>query len=326
MSPKYDKVIIFGPTGDVGGAAALEASKRNATVWLAMRHVTKPIAAISSIREHSALFHRVQADLMDPDSVKSAIAQSGARTAFVYLMFGMPTMEPTFRAMKDAGLEHVVFLSVFSIHPDEDKSRISPARVIPFVHAQAEIAIEQAGLSYTTLRVGQFSSNILKQGIDRSKTPWEANIVMDKSPRDNISPDDIGKVAGAMLVDPVVMASPQVIYLLGPSLLDESQMVSAVGRISGVEITVHEHTPAEMAAFLKGLGMPLPLMDYMQSVWEGDEWWTGDLPFPGLEYPEVLQNVKKYSGYEPETFEQYVAARIGLSGELESREARNGQY
>ncbi|KAJ4387541.1 hypothetical protein N0V93_008136 [Gnomoniopsis smithogilvyi] len=310
MPSKYDKVIIFGPTGDVGGAAALEASKRSATVWLAMRQIEKSIATIPIAQEHSGTFHRVQADLTEPESVKVAIRQSGARAAFVYLVFGIPSMEPTFLAMKDAGIEHVVFLSTFSIRPNEDRARIPQARIIPLVHAQAELAIEKAGLSYTTLRAGQFASNILKQGIDRSKTPWEANVVIDKTPRDNISPDDIGKVAGAMLVDPVAEMRKHVIYLLGPSLLHERQMVELVERIAGRDITVCEHTPAEMAGFLKGLGMPPPLMDYMRSVWAGEEWWTGDGTLNGLDYAEVMGNIQKYSGYEPETFEQYVAAHL----------------
>lgn len=310
MSPKYDKVIIFGPTGDVGGAAALEANKLNATVWLAMRQITKPIGAIPPPKERSGNFHRTQADLADPESVKEAVRHSGARAAFVYLMFGMQSMEPTFRAMKEAGIEHVVFLSVFSIHPHENRAQIPPARVIPFVHAQAELAIEKAGLTYTTLREGQFSSNMVKQGVDRTKTVWEANIVMDKTPRDNISPDDIGKVAGAMLVNPLADMSRHVIYLLGPSLLHEREMVEVVKAVTGRDIIIHEHAPEDMAAFLKDVGMPPPLMDYMQSVWEDKEWWTGDEAFAGLNYSEAVENVKKYSGYEPESFGQYVAAHM----------------
>lgn len=222
-------------------------------------------------------------------------------------MFGLPSMEPTFRAMKEAGIKHVVFLSVFSIHPYEDRTQIPPTRVIPFVHAQAELAIEEVGLTYTTLRVGQFSSNMLKQGIDRNKTVWEANIVREKTPRDNISPDDIGKVAGAMLVSPLAGMSRHVIYLLGPSLLHEREMAEMVKGITGRDSMIHEHTPEEMARSLKSLGMPPPLMDYMQSVWEGKEWWTGAQAFAGLDYSDVVENVKKYSGYEPESFEQYVA-------------------
>lgn len=310
MPLRYDNVIIFGPTGDVGGAAALEASKRNATVWLAMRQITKPIAIIPPDLEHSSKFRRVEADLTNPESVKAAIKQSNARAAFVYLMFGMPSMESTFLAMKDAGIEHIVFLSTFSIHPDEDRAQISPGRIIPLLHAQAEQAIEKAGLSYTTLRAGQFASNILKQGIHRNKTPWEADIVIDKTPRDNISPDDIGKVAGAMLVNSLAETTEHVIYLLGPTLLHEREMVELVGKVAGKEIAVREHTPAEMADLLNSSGMPPPLMEYMRSVWEGEEWWTGDEAFAGLDYAEIVGNVEKYSGYQPETFEQYVAAHV----------------
>lgn len=323
----YDKVIIFGPTGAVAGAAALEASKRNATVWLAMREPTKPVPAIPLALEQqqqqqqsrgTSKFHRVQADLTDPASVHAAITTSGAKTAFAYLMFGMPSMEPTFRAMKDAGVEHVVFLSAFSIHPEEDREQIPPERVIPRLHAQAELALERVGLAYTTLRAGQFASNVLApRSIDRGPTPWEANVVVGKKgpPGDNISPGDVGKVAGAVLVrPPPVERGMLAVYLLGPSLLGERDMVEMVGRIAGRDIIVNEYTPGEMAARLKGLGMPPPVMEYMRSVWEGEEWWCaggGDgEPFAGLKYAEVLGNIKKYSGYEPETLEEYVAAHL----------------
>lgn len=309
MAPKYSPVIIFGPTGDVGGAAALEAKKLDASVWLAMRNTDKPIAAIPAAEQQSSAFHRVRADLTDPESVRAAVEQSGAKSAFVYLTFGT-SMEPSFRAMKDAGVERVVFLSSFSIHPDEDLAQVPPSRVIPYVHAQAEVAIEKVGLACTSLRGGQFASNIMKQGLDRSKTPWEANIVADLGPRDNISPSDIGKVAGAVLVGPPVDTGRHVIYLLGPQLLTEREMVEVVKRVSGQEITVHEHTPAEMAASLARRGLPDVMKDYMQLVWEGGEWWSGDKPFAALGYPEVTGNVSKYSGYEPESFESYVSANL----------------
>ena len=46
MGIKYDNVIIFGPTGAVGTAAAREAGKRGAKVWLAMRDTNKKIPGL----------------------------------------------------------------------------------------------------------------------------------------------------------------------------------------------------------------------------------------------------------------------------------------
>jgi short-subunit dehydrogenase len=69
VAVKYDNVIVFGPTGAVGGQLALEASKRDAKVWLAMRSPEKFIEGISKDEEQQGSFERIQADLSDPDSV-----------------------------------------------------------------------------------------------------------------------------------------------------------------------------------------------------------------------------------------------------------------
>lgn len=53
-------------------------------------------------------------------------------------------------------------------------------------------------------------------------------------------------------------------------------------------------------------------MDYMQSGWEVKEWRTVDKGLPGLNYRDAVENVDKYSGYELESFEQYVAAHLRL--------------
>lgn len=104
-------------------------------------------------------------------------------------------------------MEHVVSLSVISIHSAEGRAKIPPVRVIPFVHAQAELAIENIGLTHTTLQVGS----------------W---------------------------------------------------------------------------------------VDYKPSVWEGKEWWPIEKGIAGLNYYDAVENVDKYACYEPESFEQYVAAHL----------------
>jgi uncharacterized protein YbjT (DUF2867 family) len=47
-SPHFSSVLVFGATGEVGSAVALEAHARGARVTLAMRGVAKPNEWISS--------------------------------------------------------------------------------------------------------------------------------------------------------------------------------------------------------------------------------------------------------------------------------------
>ena len=100
------KVIVFGPTGQVGSATAIAAAKATTAaataataaataataeeVILAMRDVTKPLPACFRAFQDSFPgfpdFKRVQADLSDPRSVYEAVASFGGsvKRAFVY--------------------------------------------------------------------------------------------------------------------------------------------------------------------------------------------------------------------------------------------------
>lgn len=101
MAANYDNVIIFGPTGAVGRSAALEASKRGAKVWLAMRDTSKQIDQIPPEVEKAGRFTRVQADLTDPASVTKAIEKSGTKAAYLYAVHGSSDhLRGTLRALK----------------------------------------------------------------------------------------------------------------------------------------------------------------------------------------------------------------------------------
>ena len=133
MPHRYDNVIIFGPSGATGSAAAQEAAKRGAKVWLAMRD---PKKHIKTLDESVGNFERLYADLSDPESVRRAVTSSGAKSAYIYLLFeSKDGMKATIEAMKEAGIEYVVFLSSFTIRPNEDISKIDPNDFITYAHA-----------------------------------------------------------------------------------------------------------------------------------------------------------------------------------------------
>ena len=145
------KVIVFGPTGQVGSATAIAAATAAAAeeVILAMRDVTKPLPACFQTFQSSSPdfpdFQRVQADLSDPRSVYEAVASfSGSvKRAFVY---GVEKTKPsrtnpsrtggggggedtaekedeeeedymlsTFQALRQAGVDFVVLLSGYAL-------------------------------------------------------------------------------------------------------------------------------------------------------------------------------------------------------------------
>lgn len=71
----------------------------------------------------------------------------------------------------------------------------------------------------------------------------------DYTPRDNFSSDDIGRIVGATLVNPLAAVSRHVIYLLGPSMLHEETMAKAAKRNIGRDTIIHLHGPEKMTAF-----------------------------------------------------------------------------
>lgn len=303
MGIRYDNVIVFGPTGAVGGAAALEAGKRGAKVWLAMRDTNKVVDGVTSEQERDGKFVRVKADLSDPETVKQAIQLSGAKAAFVYLIHTPSGIKDAVQAMKEAGIEYVVFLSSFTISEGASIREISPEAFIPYVHAQAEVALEDISMAHTALRPGSFASNPFNMGLDVSKTPGEVYTFSEgKRTVDNIVPNDIGRVAGAVLVDRPSTSSKEIVYLYGPTLVTELEGCKIIKDFFSKEVNIVQQTPEEWTGRLKAKGFPPPLVDYLARAQTENtlDLYSGSMPARGA------ANIKKYSGYEPTSFEDFV--------------------
>ncbi len=303
MAVRYDNVIVFGPTGAVGGAAAVEAGKRGAKVWLAMRDTDKVVDGIPDEQERNGRFVRVKADLSDPETVKQAVQLSGAKAAFVYLIHDPTGIKGACQAMKEAGIEYVVFLSSFTLTEGASLREMTPEDMIPYMHAQGEVALEDISMAHTALRPGFFASNPFKLHMDASKTPYEFYAFSEgKQTFDNIVPTDIGRVAGAVLVDPPSTSSKEVIYLYGPTLMSELEMYKTIKDGFSKEVKVVQQTPEKWTERMKAAGIPPAVVQSL--IWAQDEhgpkFYSGSIPARGA------ANIKKYSGYEPTSFEDFV--------------------
>lgn len=308
-SIRYDKVIVFGPTGGVGGSAAVEANKRGAEVWLALRDPSKTISALSPEEESSGSFHRIKADLSDAASVERAITTSGAKAAFIYHVSSEDGMLACLRAMKEAGIEYVVFLSSFSLRKNHDDLRaIKSNDFIPFFHARVELNMQDLEIPHVAVRPAQFASNPFNLGLDMSTSPWSASVISKELLGDGIAPIDIGRVAGAVLVDRPATANPSLaFYLCGPELNTEGQKWEVIQRVTGKTIVVKEVSPKSWGEHLIAKkGLPPPIVHYLiGETMDGmktarTEWY--DEP----RYSESVANIKKYSGYEPTSYESFV--------------------
>lgn len=295
-------VLVFGPTGGVGRATAVEVNKRGAKVWLAMRDTSK---SIQGLDENSGSFSRVHADLDKPDTLKSAVEQSGAKTAFVYTIHHSPDhMKSSFQALKEGGITYIVLLSSFSVKGQaNDKENLDENHFIRKVHAVTEIALQEAGVSYVAVRPAYFNSNLFwyTSGIKTG----EVDVLYSDVVFDFIAPEDIGAVAGALLVQQPPIPSPtKALPLCGPKLISQKESFGIIGKALGREIEVREID--EPKYFEINSFMPKPVLEAIaKTLREGRN--PNDM-YPEDLYQSARENVRKYKGSEPITLDEWVTA------------------
>jgi nucleoside-diphosphate-sugar epimerase len=306
-------VIVFGPTGQVGSLAALTAAEKGAKVWLAMRDTSKDIPGLTKDLENSGHFVRVQADLSQPETVEEAVKTSGAKRAFLYLVHGSPDLlKGTITAMKNGGIEIVVFLSSFTIPTNIGLREVPPAELIPFHHAQVEANLEDTfgADNYVALRPGCFVTNLLaeKDGI----VEGEVKLYGGGFEVDNIVPSDIGRVAGNLLVSGPRNGQKKV-YLYGPEITSMHDSIKRIGKALGKDLKITPIAPEERHDKYLAQGMPEVFAKYMVKIFgtKGTDKGNGER-FPN--YAEGVENVELYTGKQATSLEDWVSTNKSIFG------------
>ncbi|OGM49914.1 hypothetical protein ABOM_001505 [Aspergillus bombycis] len=291
--PTYDNVVIFGASGAVGSAAALRAHTDGAKVSLAMRDTSKSVTNL-----HGFPFERFQADLTQPDTIKAAVCRTGAKAAFIYAVFGAPDhMRPAIRALKESGIEFVVFLSSFTIMTTI--RAVPSADVIAHHHAQIEIVLEEelGPESFVAVRPSYFASNVLQHSIGIKK--GEVRLPNPDAVFDFISPNDIGTVAGALLTSGQRV---RMVGLLGPERLSLRDAIGIVGTALGKTITVMGISEDEAVTQMVKSGISPSLVKWVvQNVVHRPHYF-----FENPDASTAIDNIQKYSSNTPERFQQWV--------------------
>lgn len=298
-------VLVFGPTGGVGGVTALTAAQRGAKVWLAMRDTNKPITKFSSSEEAALGMQRVQADLNEPSSLKAAVQKSGATHAFIYMNFqAQDAMRGALSALKEGGIGYIVMLSSQSIQGELRK--VPQSDYVPYLHAQVELAIEEMGLALTAVRPAWFSSNLL-----RFKTGILSGVVDmygGDAWFDYVDRNDIGAVAGTIIAEerfqegkPGKAARP--IYVVGAELITQKDAVLTVAKVLGRDLKVNELKTKE-EYFEKNSELPRPLLEALAKAIESYK--EPKEVYSMLE--EAHADLERLTGRKPNTLEKWVAA------------------
>ncbi|KAF5680023.1 hypothetical protein FHETE_565 [Fusarium heterosporum] len=301
------KAIVFGATGAVGRAAALEAQARGAKVTLAMRNTKKPIPGLTSEIEQKLGFTRVQADLSDPQSVERAVSESGATVAFSYILFDAEDgLLETYKAMRRAGITHVILLSSFSVTENGGAKLSSEAdEILAVVHGKAELALAESGIAYTVIRPAYFSSNIQMLEDWNEVKRGQLGIAHPEAPFDYVAPEDVGSLAGARIVEPAPSTGELVISQCGPELLPQRKAWEIISKGLGKNIIVNEIDSDEHRKKLEARGFPPPMIKSSAERLAGLAQDPSKFYDPEV-YREASMNFKKYTGREPTTLASWV--------------------
>ncbi|KAJ5614706.1 hypothetical protein N7528_008360 [Penicillium herquei] len=292
-------VIVFGPTGRVGSVVALAAHDEGAQVVLAMRDPSKQIPTLDNISAE-----RVQADLNQPETIKAAVEQTGAKRAFIYLAHATRDgMRSSIKALKEGGVDSVVFLSSFSV--SGDPQTIPPTEFVPYMHAQVEISLNEVfGDNGIVVRPGFFASNMIS--MKKEILSGEVRFANPDAKLDWIVPSDIGRVCGKLLVH---RSDERVIGLVGPQLLSYGDAISIIARCIGKEVQVVRLEGEEAVQdAMKKSGLPRIVA----------EWFVANITGPASDisttpdYVNALKNVEAYTGQAPLTFEQWLEEKKDL--------------
>ncbi|CAI7639293.1 unnamed protein product [Penicillium crustosum] len=290
--PEGPNVIIFGATGSVGSAAARKAYQEGAKVTLAIRDPSKPIPILGDISAE-----KVQADLTKPKTVQTAVRQSGAKTAFVYAIQGIPDgMRPTFVALQEGGIEFVVLLSSFLVQGDRHAT--PPTDIVPYVHAKVEIDLESVfGNRCCAVRPAYFASNVLhfKDEIAQG----EVKLPNPDAEFDWISPKDIGQVIGMVLA---YGTQESTIPLVGPDRLSVKDALSIIGRVLSKEIKITVVGKEQAVKDIQQRGLPGPVARWFVESVTGPRSFIWDEP----DFEVGVDNVRKYTHKAPERLEQWL--------------------
>ncbi|KAJ5259326.1 hypothetical protein N7478_012307 [Penicillium angulare] len=291
-------VIVFGPTGKVGSVAALTAHEEGAKVILAMRDPSKSIPILDGL-----CIERVQADLTKPETISTAVRQTGAKHAFIYIAHGgNDGMRGSITALKNAGIESVVFLSSFTIK--HDIRAVPPTELVPYIHAQVEISLDDIfAENGVAVRPGYFASNSLQMKSDC--LAGEVKLPNPDALFDWIAPGDIGRVCGSILAHGT---EERVVPVVGPHKLSYHEVVAEIGRVIGKELRITKVSGEEAVQVMSDkLHVPRHFAEWFVTNITGDSSDISNSP----DYAKAVENIWKYNK-EPVTFEQWLSENKAL--------------
>jgi uncharacterized protein YbjT (DUF2867 family) len=268
-------ILVFGATGNVGGAVVRELAVAGSQVRAVVRQPER--ASLPAGVE------AVAGDLADVATLRPSLA--GVDAAF--LMSGYDGIDDLVPEMPAAGVERVVLLSS-SAAPSGDLSN-----AVARYHIMSERVVRDAGVAWTFLQPNSFMTNTfqwipqLRTG-DLVRAPF-ANVAVA-----TIDPADVAAVAARALV--TADLDGRSLRLSGPEALRPADrlriLATALGRDLQFEAVPNDAARKEMAE-----SMPVEYVDAFFSFFVDGT----------IDETTVQPTVREVLGREPRSFAEWVA-------------------
>lgn len=190
----------------------------------------------------------VTADMSKPETLPAAL--QGVSTVFIVVPGHADRTQLTLsaiKACKDAGVKHVVMLSVMTA--------VKPGTIFGDQFIPIEEATRASGLSYTIVRLPMFMENVLGQ-LQSIQGPDGVfyTPLADDAKYNCVALSDVGEAVAAIMAAPEQYAG-KTLQLTGP-LTTEAEIAAAFSASLGKEVK-HVQVPYEAGKqAMMGMGMP----------------------------------------------------------------------
>ena len=274
-------ILVIGATGTIGKDVVKGLNAKGEEIRAMVRDLEKAKAAQEPGVEY------VTGDLEKPETVTAAL--QGSEKAFLLSPESeqMPELHAKFAAAaKDAGVRHLVRLSILPANPD------APIPLAKW-HGEADRAVMDSGVPYTVLRPSYFMQNSLGGG---------ATVASDGAMYSTMGDGKVGQIDTRDIADVAVAVltseghGGQSYILTGPEALSMTEVAARLSSALGKTIEYVNLTPDELTARMVATGVP----DWRAEVWVKLAGMIG-LGIASMVTPAV----KEVLGREPGSIDQF---------------------
>jgi uncharacterized protein YbjT (DUF2867 family) len=271
-------ILVFGATGNAGGAVVRELVAAGSEVRAVVRDPQRARAALPSGIEV------VAGDLQDAGTLRPALA--GVEAAF--LLSGYDGIDALAPEMPAAGVERAVLLSS-SAAPTGDMSN-----AVARYHIVSERAVRDSGLAWTFLQPNSFMTNTL-QWVPQLRVGDVVRAPFADVAIATIDPADIAAVAVRALVAPGLESRS--LRLSGPEALRPADRARILGAVLGRDLRF-EAVPNDVARKEMTESMPAEYVDAFFSFFVDGT----------VDETTVQPTVREVLGREPRSFTDWATA------------------